>query len=124
MDPSRVGLNAKTSADFLSAAGVEAAYLQLASVVLQGAAIVGGKANSSAATATLYLGLVKALAALGIYVRAHVYVEPITWTRIYGYCIITHRTWGGQYVENILWTFNDAVRYACSFLLPVLSHED
>ena len=63
MDPSRVGLNAKTSADFLSAAGVQAAYLQLSSVVLQGAAIIGGKANSSAATAALYLSLVKSLAA-------------------------------------------------------------
>ena len=87
-------------------------------------AIAAGRPASLTHKTLAKLLLVKALAALGIYVRAHVYVEPITWTRIYGYCIITHRTWGGQYVENIHWTFNDAVRYACSFLLPVLSHED
>ena len=63
MDPSRVGLNAKTEQDFLVAASVNAAYIQLSAVVLQGVAILGRGVAGASTSAALYLSIVKSLAA-------------------------------------------------------------
>ena len=63
MDPSHFGLNALANQDFLTAAGVEAAYIQLSAVVLQGVAIIGGAAKSASASSALYLFIVNSLAA-------------------------------------------------------------
>ena len=63
MDPPRDGFTLKTVEAFRSALGVNAAFIQLSAVVLQGVAILGGGSASGSTAAALYLSVVKSLAA-------------------------------------------------------------
>ena len=62
MDPARYGFKLETAEAFRSALGVNAAFIQLSAVVLQGVAILGSGTASGSTAAALYLNVVNSLA--------------------------------------------------------------